>query len=54
MEELELLEKIEPHALTVPHGERSNVVIEPWLTEQWYVDAATLAKPALAAVRGRA
>ena len=51
MEELELLEKIEPHGLTVPHGERSNVVIEPWLTEQWYVDAATLAKPALAAVR---
>ena len=51
MEELELLEKVEPHGLSVPHGERSNVVIEPWLTEQWYVDAATLAKPALAAVR---
>jgi valyl-tRNA synthetase len=34
----------------VPHGDRSNVVIEPWLTEQWYCDAATLAKPALEAV----
>ena len=51
MEALGLLEKTEPHAHTVPHGDRSNVVIEPWLTDQWYVDAATLAKPALAAVR---
>ena len=51
MEELGLLEKIEPHAHAVPHGDRSNAVIEPWLTDQWYVDAATLAKPALAAVR---
>ena len=46
-----LLAKIEPHAHTVPHGDRSNVVIEPWLTDQWYVDAKTLAQPALAAVR---
>ena len=45
------LEKIEPHAHTVPHGDRSNAVIEPWLTDQWYVDAKTLAEPALAAVR---
>ena len=51
MEGQDLLEKIEPHAHTVPHGDRSNVVIEPWLTDQWYVDAATLAKPALAAVK---
>ncbi|MDX7949931.1 valine--tRNA ligase [Lichenihabitans sp. Uapishka_5] len=51
MEELGLLAEVEPHALTVPHGDRSNVVIEPWLTDQWYVDAATLATPALAAVR---
>ena len=36
---------------TVPHGDRSKVAIEPFLTDQWYVDAATLAKPALAAVR---
>ena len=48
---LELVEKIEPHGHVVPHGDRSNVVIEPWLTDQWYVDAKTLAQPALAAVR---
>ncbi len=45
------LAKIEPHAHTAPHGDRSNAVIEPWLTDQWYVDAKTLAQPALAAVR---
>ena len=50
LEELGLLEKVEPHTHQVPHGDRSDVVIEPWLTEQWYVDAATLAKPAIAAV----
>jgi valyl-tRNA synthetase len=49
-----LMEKIEPHVHTVPHGDRSNAVIEPWLTDQWYVDAGTLAKPAIDAVkRGR-
>jgi valyl-tRNA synthetase len=49
-----LMEKIEPHAHTVPHGDRSNAVIEPRLTDQWYVDAATLAKQAIEAVkRGR-
>jgi valyl-tRNA synthetase len=48
---LELVEKIEPHPHMVPHGDRSGVVIEPWLTDQWYVDAKTLAQPALAAVR---
>ena len=42
---------IEPHTHMVPHGDRSGVVIEPWLTDQWYVDAKTLAQPALAAVR---
>jgi valyl-tRNA synthetase len=47
----ERLEKIEPHTHMVPHGDRSNVVIEPWLTDQWYVDAKTLAQPALQAVR---
>ena len=45
------LAKIEPHGHMVPHGDRSNVVIEPWLTDQWYVDAKTLAQPALRAVR---
>jgi valyl-tRNA synthetase len=49
-----LLEKIEDYAHTVPHGDRSGAVIEPYLTDQWYVDAATLAKPAIEAVkRGR-
>ncbi len=47
---LDLLAKIEPTSHTVPHGDRSNDVIEPWLTDQWYVDAAELAKPAIAAV----
>ncbi|MBI1201173.1 MAG: valine--tRNA ligase [Rhodopseudomonas sp.] len=51
LEEMGLVEKIEPHALSVPHGDRSNVVIEPFLTDQWYVNAGELAKPALAAVR---
>jgi len=50
MEELGLLEKEEPHTHMVPHGDRSGVPIEPYLTEQWYVDAATLARPAIAAV----
>jgi len=45
-----LLEKIEPTSHTVPHGDRSGVVIEPWLTDQWYVNAAELAKPAIAMV----
>ncbi len=51
MEALGLCPKIEPYTHTVPHGDRSGVVIEPWLTDQWYVDAKTLAQPALAAVR---
>jgi valyl-tRNA synthetase len=46
-----LLARIEPHAHAVPHGDRSNAVVEPWLTDQWYVDAKALAGPALAAVR---
>ncbi len=50
LESLGLVERIEPHAYTVPHGDRSGTVIEPWLTDQWYVDAATLAKPAIEAV----
>jgi valyl-tRNA synthetase len=46
-----LIEKIEPHTHTVPHGDRSGVPIEPWLTTQWYADAKRLAEPAIAAVR---
>ncbi len=45
-----LVEKIEDHVLQVPYGDRSNVVVEPWLTDQWYVNAAELAKPAIKAV----
>ena len=51
LEEMGLVEKIEPHTNVVPHGDRSNVVIEPFLTDQWYVNAAELAKPAIAMVR---
>jgi valyl-tRNA synthetase len=46
-----LLEKIEPNSHVVPHGDRSNVVIEPFLTDQWYVNAKKMAEPAIAAVR---
>ena len=45
-----LMEKIEPHTLKVPRGDRSGAVIEPWLTPQWYVDAKKLAVPAIEAV----
>ena len=51
LEERGLVEKVEDHVHTVPHGDRSGVPIEPFLTDQWYVDAKTLAKPAIAAVR---
>ena len=51
MEAEGFLEKIEPNTHMVPHGDRSGVVIEPYLTDQWYVDAKTLAKDAIAAVR---
>ena len=47
---LGLLEKIEPHTLKVPRGDRSGVVVEPWLTDQWYVNAKVLAEPAIKAV----
>jgi valyl-tRNA synthetase len=48
-----LVEKIEPTVHAVPHGDRSGAVLEPFLTDQWYVDAKTLAQPAMAAVRER-
>ena len=50
MKSQDFLETIEPHALKVPRGDRSGVVIEPWLTDQWYVDAKKLAGPAIEAV----
>jgi valyl-tRNA synthetase len=51
MEDFGFLERIEPNTHMVPHGDRSGVVIEPYLTDQWYVDAKTMAQPAIAAVR---
>jgi valyl-tRNA synthetase len=51
LEALQLLAKIEPHVHAVPHGDRSGVVIEPWLTEQWYCDVKPMAEKAMAAVR---
>ena len=50
LDELEYLEKIENHVHQVPYGDRSGVVIEPYLTDQWYCDAQELGKEALAAV----
>ncbi|HZH51577.1 MAG TPA: valine--tRNA ligase [Microvirga sp.] len=51
LEEKEFLVQIEPHTHMVPHGDRSGVVIEPYLTDQWYVNVKPLAERALAAVR---
>jgi valyl-tRNA synthetase len=49
-----VLERVEDRVIQTPYGDRSGVVIEPWLTDQWYVDAGTLAEPAMAAVRSGA
>ncbi|EGR0743321.1 valine--tRNA ligase [Vibrio cholerae] len=49
-EQLGLLQEIKDHDLTVPYGDRGGVVIEPMLTDQWYVRAGILAKPAVEAV----
>jgi valyl-tRNA synthetase len=54
LEEQGLLERVEDRVIQTPYGDRSGAVIEPWLTDQWYVDAATLAKPAIEAVRSGA
>ncbi|KAA0970704.1 valine--tRNA ligase [Aureimonas fodinaquatilis] len=51
LEEEGYLAKVDAHLHMVPHGDRGGVPIEPFLTDQWYVDAATLAKPAIASVR---
>ncbi|HEY4645343.1 MAG TPA: valine--tRNA ligase [Steroidobacteraceae bacterium] len=50
LEERGLVARIEPHTLSVPRGDRSGAVLEPWLTDQWYVRIAPLAEPAIAAV----
>jgi len=51
IEELGLLDKIEPHTHAVPYGDRGGVPVEPYLTEQWYADAKKLAEGPIAAVR---
>ena len=48
------LERVEDRVIQIPYGDRSGAVIEPWLTDQWYVDAKTLAGPAIDAVRSGA
>lgn len=50
LDELGLLDEIKDHDLTVPYGDRGGVVIEPMLTDQWYVRIEDLAKPAIEAV----
>jgi len=50
MENLGLVEEVEDHVLSVPRGDRSGLIIEPMLTDQWFADAKTLAKPAIEAV----
>jgi len=50
LEALDLMDKIEPHKLMVPRGDRSGAVVEPFLTDQWYVKVEELAKPAIEAV----
>jgi valyl-tRNA synthetase len=51
LEEHGFLERVEDRTIQIPYGDRSGAVIEPWLTDQWYVDAKTLAGPAIEAVR---
>src|SRR5216110_2899743 len=51
LEDFGFLERTEPNTHMVPHGDRSGVIIEPYLTDQWYVDARTMAQPAIEAVR---
>jgi valyl-tRNA synthetase len=54
LETLDLVELIEAKTIQMPYGDRSGVVVEPWLTDQWYINAGELAKPALDAVRSGA
>ena len=54
LEALDAVELIEAKTIQMPYGDRSGVVVEPWLTDQWYVNAGELAKPALEAVKSGA
>lgn len=51
LDELGLLERTDKHTLAVPRGDRSGAILEPYLTDQWFVKIAPLAEPAIAAVR---
>jgi valyl-tRNA synthetase len=51
MRALNLLEKVEEHEMSVPRGDRSGAIVEPYLTDQWYVDIKPLARPAIEAVQ---
>ena len=51
LENAQLIEKIEDHRLMVPRGDRSQAVVEPYLTDQWFVKMASLAKPAIESVK---
>ncbi len=53
LEKLGLMEKIEDHPMVIPYGDRSNVVIEPYMTDQWFVDAPKLAVEARRAVHDK-
>ena len=52
-ESLRFIEKIEDHTINIPRGDRSGSIIEPYLTDQWYVDIKPLAKPAIKAVKNK-
>jgi valyl-tRNA synthetase len=54
LEKLGLVERIQPHRHSVPRGDRSGVVLEPYLTDQWYVKTKPLAEPAIRAVESGA
>ena len=51
LEDQSLMEKIEPHTLSIPRCERSGAIVEPYLTDQWYVSTKPLAEKALEAVK---
>ena len=51
LEKLDLIERIDPHTLMIPRGDRTNSVIEPYMTDQWFVKIKPLAKPAIDAVK---
>ena len=51
LEKQNLIEKIDPHTLMVPRGDRTNSIIEPYMTDQWFVKVKPLAEPAIAAVK---